>query len=60
MPQHVRNPRRICPDCSGFGRVAIATGFRLRDGSRATVPVSCSPCQGFGTVARTLATAKAV
>ncbi|MFF7990258.1 hypothetical protein ACFZDG_10765 [Kitasatospora xanthocidica] len=59
MPQHNHTPRRICPNCSGFASVVIATGVRLRDGSRATVPVNCQPCNGTGTVARPLATAKA-
>ncbi len=39
--------------------MAIATGLRLRDGSRDTIPVTCSTCHGVGLVARPLATAKA-
>ncbi|MGW3038473.1 hypothetical protein ACWC9T_00165 [Kitasatospora sp. NPDC001159] len=57
MPQHNHAPTRICPNCSGFASVAIATGVRLRDGSRDTVPVTCQTCDGAGTVARPLATA---
>ncbi|WP_405365739.1 hypothetical protein [Kitasatospora sp. NBC_00039] len=57
MPQHSHAPTRICPDCSGHATAHIATGVRLRDGSRATVPVSCSACHGAGTLVRLLATA---
>ncbi|GAA1402708.1 hypothetical protein GCM10009639_46420 [Kitasatospora putterlickiae] len=62
MPQHNHAPARICPNCSGFAAVAIATGVRLRDGSRATVPVNCPTCHGAGIVTRpaAVATAKAV
>ncbi|WP_416876131.1 hypothetical protein [Kitasatospora sp. SC0581] len=56
MPQHNHAPNRICPNCSGFAAVTIATGVRLRDGSRATVPVNCPTCEGTGAVARPLAT----
>ncbi|MBD0690278.1 hypothetical protein [Streptomyces sp. CBMA123] len=57
MPQHNHAPIRICPNCSGFASVAIATGVRLRDGSRDTVPVNCQTCHGIGTIARPLAVA---
>ncbi|MFD5461453.1 hypothetical protein ACFWIQ_01315 [Kitasatospora sp. NPDC127059] len=56
MPQHNHAQSRICPNCSGFASVAIATGVRLRDGSRDTVPVTCQTCHGAGTIARPLAT----
>ncbi|MFD7589376.1 hypothetical protein ACFV84_28540 [Kitasatospora sp. NPDC059811] len=56
MPQHSHAPSRICPNCSGFASVVIATGIRRRDGSRATVPVTCPTCNGAGTIARPLAT----
>ncbi|MEU9127886.1 hypothetical protein AB0D08_07205 [Kitasatospora sp. NPDC048540] len=59
MPQHAHTPGRICPDCDGFARAAIATGTRLRDGSRATVLVNCRACRGLGLTLRPLATAKA-
>ncbi|WP_031075534.1 hypothetical protein [Streptomyces sp. NRRL WC-3742] len=59
MPQHDHTPNRICPNCSGFASVAIATGVRLRNGSRATIPVNCHTCHGTGTVTRPLAIAKA-
>ncbi|WP_406201861.1 hypothetical protein OH807_22705 [Kitasatospora sp. NBC_01560] len=49
MPQHSHAQPRICPDCSGFAAVAIATGLRLRDGSRATVRVNCRTCHGTAT-----------
>ncbi|MFD9595567.1 hypothetical protein ACFWA9_22870 [Kitasatospora sp. NPDC059973] len=57
MPQHSNAQTRICPDCSGHATVHIATGVRLRDGSRATIPVTCNACHGTGTAARPLATA---
>ncbi|MFB8241295.1 hypothetical protein ACFC58_32645 [Kitasatospora purpeofusca] len=61
MPQHSHAPTRICPDCSGHATAHIATGVRLRDGSRATIPVTCPTCHGASTVARLLAlVAKAV
>ncbi|KQV15324.1 MULTISPECIES: hypothetical protein [unclassified Kitasatospora] len=50
MPQHNHAPARHCSDCSGFASVAIATGLRLTDGSRDTVPVNCPTCHGTGTV----------
>ncbi len=58
MPQLNHAQTRICPNCSGFAAVAIATGVRLRDGSRDTIPVTCSTCHGVGLVARHLATAR--
>ncbi|MFB7113794.1 hypothetical protein [Streptomyces sp. NPDC056291] len=47
MPQHAQNTR-ICRDCDGFAAVAITTGARHRDGTRATVRVTCPACQGTG------------
>ncbi|MFJ5216177.1 hypothetical protein ACIP98_15820 [Streptomyces sp. NPDC088354] len=44
-----RTSRRICPACDGFPVVAITTGTRLRDGSRATLRVTCPACSGSGT-----------
>ncbi len=47
MPQHTPN-RPICRHCDGFPTVAITTGTRHRDGSRATVRVTCPACHGTG------------
>ncbi|MET7764908.1 hypothetical protein ABZS71_23895 [Streptomyces sp. NPDC005393] len=47
MPQHASNTR-VCRDCDGFATVAITTGTRHRDGSRATVRVTCQACKGTG------------
>lgn len=47
MPQHAQNTR-VCRDCDGFATVAITTGTRHRDGSRATLRVACPACQGAG------------
>ncbi|MFC5027874.1 hypothetical protein ACQFX6_17420 [Streptomyces sp. DSM 41987] len=40
---------RVCQDCDGFPVVAITTGTRLRNGSRATLRVTCNGCHGTGT-----------
>ncbi|MGW4645184.1 hypothetical protein [Kitasatospora sp. NPDC004289] len=58
MPQPTTSPARICRDCHGFGRAHIATGLIRRDGSRDTTPVNCRSCNGLGTVALRLATAR--
>ncbi|GAA2816897.1 hypothetical protein GCM10010441_46790 [Kitasatospora paracochleata] len=58
MPQHRHDHGRICPNCDGFARAAIATGNHLPDGSRHTIPVDCLTCHGLGVIARPLATAK--
>ena len=58
MPQHTHAQTRICLDCSGFAAVAIATGLRLTDGTRHTIPVTCPACHGLGVIARRLATAR--
>jgi RNase P subunit RPR2 len=50
MPQHARN-RRVCRDCDGFASAAITTGTRHRDGTRATLRVTCPACKGTGTAA---------
>ncbi|MEU6344343.1 hypothetical protein ABZ883_25730 [Streptomyces sp. NPDC046977] len=42
-------PPRICPACDGFPVVAITTGTRLPDGTRATLRVTCPACSGSGT-----------
>ncbi|MFC4495476.1 hypothetical protein ACFPA8_15195 [Streptomyces ovatisporus] len=42
---------RRCPDCDGFPVVAIDTGTLHSDGTRATLRVTCSACDGTGTVA---------
>ncbi|OEJ25819.1 hypothetical protein AR457_16515 [Streptomyces agglomeratus] len=41
-------PTRVCPDCDGFPLVAITTGTRLADGTRATLHVACRRCHGTG------------
>jgi DnaJ-class molecular chaperone len=48
MPQHAP-AARICRDCDGFPTVAITTGTRNSDGTRATLRVTCPTCQGTGT-----------
>ncbi|MFJ5154038.1 hypothetical protein ACIQCF_21090 [Streptomyces sp. NPDC088353] len=47
MPQHAPTAR-ICRDCDGFAAVAITTGTRHADGSRATLRVACPTCKGTG------------
>jgi DnaJ-class molecular chaperone len=47
MPQHART-KRVCRDCDGFPVVAITTGTRHHDGTRATLRVTCPTCQGTG------------
>ncbi|MFJ8271693.1 hypothetical protein ACIQ8G_15305 [Streptomyces sp. NPDC094154] len=47
MPQRARNTR-VCRDCDGFASVAITTGTRYLDGTRATLHVQCPACQGTG------------
>ncbi|MFB7289882.1 hypothetical protein [Actinacidiphila glaucinigra] len=47
MPQHAPN-RPVCRDCDGFPIVAITTGTRLPDGTRATLRVTCPACRGTG------------
>jgi hypothetical protein len=47
MPQHAQN-LRVCRDCDGFATVAITTGTRHHDGTRATLAVDCPACQGTG------------
>ncbi|MDX2854526.1 hypothetical protein PV342_40205 [Streptomyces sp. PA03-3a] len=47
MPQHALS-RPVCRDCDGFPVVAITTGTRLSDGSRATLRVACPGCNGTG------------
>ncbi|MFF0685660.1 hypothetical protein ACFYUG_06125 [Streptomyces albogriseolus] len=48
MPQHASN-MRVCRDCDGFATVAITIGARHRDGTRATLRVTCPACKGAGT-----------
>ncbi|KOX39560.1 hypothetical protein ABZ687_10785 [Streptomyces ardesiacus] len=50
MPQHAPTAR-ICRDCDGFPTVAITTGTRHPDGSRATLRVTCTACNGTGLTA---------
>ncbi|MET8540293.1 hypothetical protein ABZW03_06515 [Kitasatospora sp. NPDC004799] len=60
MPQHHHAPARItrvCPDCNGFARAAVATGTRLPDGTRTTLHTSCRTCEGTVTVTRHTAAA---
>ncbi|GGS84386.1 hypothetical protein [Streptomyces griseoviridis] len=47
MPQHAP-AARICRDCDGFPTVAITTGTRNGDGTRATLRVTCPACKGTG------------
>ncbi|MFJ7229774.1 hypothetical protein ACIQVF_09540 [Streptomyces tendae] len=47
MPQHAQNTR-VCRDCDGFATAAITTGTRHRDGSRATLRITCPACKGTG------------
>ncbi|MFD5097875.1 hypothetical protein [Streptomyces albidochromogenes] len=49
MAQHTHARTRVCPDCDGFPLVAIDTGTRLPDGTRATLRVTCRRCKGTGT-----------
>ncbi|MFJ8541226.1 hypothetical protein ACIRFH_04255 [Streptomyces sp. NPDC093586] len=53
MHQHAP-AARICRDCDGFPTVAITTGTRNGDGTRAT----CPTCQGTGTTRPTAAFAR--
>ncbi|SED03173.1 hypothetical protein SAMN05216532_3190 [Streptomyces sp. 2231.1] len=46
MPQHTCPP--ICRDCDGFSTVAITTGTRNTDGTRATLSLDCRACKGTG------------
>ncbi|MFE2609238.1 hypothetical protein ACFXDI_39295 [Streptomyces mirabilis] len=48
MPQRAQNTP-VCRDCDGFATAAITTGTRNGDGSRATLRVTCTACQGTGT-----------
>ncbi|WP_416531524.1 hypothetical protein [Streptomyces coelicoflavus] len=48
MPQHA-STARICRDCDGFPMVAITTGTRHTDGTRATLRITCPTCKGTGT-----------
>ncbi|MFF7530677.1 hypothetical protein ACFZB2_16495 [Streptomyces bobili] len=55
MPQHARNTP-VCRDCDGFAAVAITTGARHLDGTRATLRITCPTCHGTGrTVSAALA-----
>ncbi|MFF9122652.1 hypothetical protein ACF09J_05015 [Streptomyces sp. NPDC014889] len=47
MPQRAQNTR-VCRDCDGFASVAITTGTRHNDGTRATLRVTCPTCKGTG------------
>ncbi|MEU5378481.1 hypothetical protein ABZ359_23775 [Streptomyces sp. NPDC005968] len=47
MPQHTPTTP-ACRDCHGFSTVAITTGTRHRDGTRATLHVTCPACNGTG------------
>ncbi|MDH6434879.1 RNase P subunit RPR2 [Streptomyces sp. SAI-144] len=47
MPQHAPNTP-VCRDCDGFPVVAITTGTRNADGTRATLTVTCLACKGTG------------
>ncbi|MFC8082092.1 hypothetical protein [Streptomyces sp. NPDC057340] len=54
MPQHAQITR-VCRDCDGFPVVAITTGTRHGDGTRATLRITCTACKGTGTTAPTFA-----
>ncbi|MGQ5591949.1 hypothetical protein ACUJ8N_01570 [Streptomyces sp. ESR1.13] len=58
MPQHAPTSR-ICRDCDGFPTVAITTGTRHPDGTRATLSVTCPTCKGTGRAAPAAAFARA-
>ncbi|MEU6448523.1 hypothetical protein [Streptomyces sp. NPDC046979] len=47
MHQHAQNTR-VCRDCDGFPVVAITTGTRHGDGSRAILRITCTGCNGTG------------
>lgn len=47
MAQHAPTAR-ICRACDGFAAVAITTGTRHRDGTRAVLRVTCPACHGTG------------
>ncbi|MGW4143104.1 hypothetical protein ACWELV_41410 [Streptomyces mirabilis] len=57
MPQRVQNTP-VCRDCDGFATAAITTGTRDRDGSRATLRVTCRTCKGTGHTAPTAVLAR--
>ncbi|MFI0814074.1 hypothetical protein ACH4TX_27905 [Streptomyces sp. NPDC021098] len=57
--QHTHAPTRRCKTCDGFPTVAITTGTRNRDGSRATIHVTCPACKGTGHTPRIRAAAVA-
>ncbi|MGI5530498.1 hypothetical protein ACQEVX_24880 [Streptomyces syringium] len=46
MPQHTPAQTHRCADCGDFQTVAVTTGTRHRDGTRATVRVTCRTCSG--------------
>ncbi|MGY5045779.1 hypothetical protein ACWDE0_08995 [Streptomyces sp. 900105755] len=50
MPRNTPSVR-VCRACDGFARVAIATGTRNPDGTRATLRIDCPACHGAGTTA---------
>lgn len=50
MAQPTPARARICRDCDGFPVVAITTGLRNHDGSRATTPATCRACNGTARV----------
>lgn len=51
MTHRANAPGRLCRCCYGFARVAVTTGARLRDGSRAILRVACPACRGTGKTA---------
>ncbi|WP_427921202.1 hypothetical protein [Streptomyces sp. cg40] len=52
MPQHAETNTPVCRDCDGFATATITTGTRHRDGTRATLRVTCTTCKGTGHTAR--------
>ncbi|KFG02268.1 hypothetical protein IQ62_03415 [Streptomyces scabiei] len=57
MPVRLPN-RPVCHHCDGFPVVSITTGDRNRNGSRATLRVTCPACRGTGHTLPTSASAK--
>ncbi len=49
MTHHPTSPPRICPNCDGFGCVAITLGDRDHHGHLRTITADCLACHGTGT-----------
>jgi DnaJ-class molecular chaperone len=48
MPQPTHALGHVCAHCDGFPVVAITTGTRNTDGTRATIDATCPTCKGTG------------